>query len=103
MHRFSSMSDSYIISVLEHQFAKRGRSLAHLFAVSAASDNDTTRTVVWNLNYNEEGELTIIGTVPDPNSAIRINGFQITLDGMTLLIDKKVAVDWGLFIDRSDG
>ena len=96
------MSESYILRVLEHQFAKRGKSLAHLFAVSAASDNDVTRTVVWNLNYNDKGELTIIGTVPDPNSAIRINGFQITLDGMTLLIDKKVATDWNLFSADSD-
>ena len=96
------MPESPILAVLEHQFTKRGRSLAHLFAVSASTDNDITRSVVWNLNYNKEGELTIIGAVPDPNSAIRVNGYQITLDGMTLLIDMKVAADWGLFSAGSD-
>jgi hypothetical protein len=96
------MFESPILTILEHQFAKRGRSLAHLLAVSASNDNDIRRSVVWNLNYNNKGELTIIGGVPDPNSAIRVNGFQITLDGVTLLIDKKVAVDWGLFSADSD-
>ena len=80
--------------ILERGLAKQGTSLAHLFDI--ATSNDIRPTVVWNLNYSDKGKLSLQAPSDDPNVAYRINGLQVTIDGMTLIIDEKIASDWGL-------